>query len=161
MTEDITVGEYQTTSSNAGFGYRMFDTGDFSGYADGTGYVNTWSDSFSTGSGVYTGSNGIDGRGGPWVKLKMTPSKVVNAFNVYQGESSESGSRWTVIGSNDDITYTTLYASAGDETFNTALPKDAGVTNVSPVKAWKFIAFVVTHHNSTSSYFNLAEIVFT
>ena len=99
-------------------------------------------------SGAYTGSKSLGGVSGEWIKLQLSTGIAPTSVNItgrtsYDNQAPDS---WEILGSNDDISWTSLLSSTVHATYNGG---SGHTVSISGASSYTYLALVVKAKGGT------------
>jgi hypothetical protein len=99
-------------------------------------------------SGAYTGIKSLGGVSGEWIKLQLSTGIAPTSVNItgrtsYDNQAPDS---WEILGSNDDISWTSLLSSTVHATYNGG---SGHTVSISGASAYTYLALVVKERGGT------------
>jgi len=103
---------------------------------------------YNSTSGAYTGSKSLGGVSGEWIKLQLSTGIAPSSVNItgrtsYDNQAPDS---WEILGSNDDISWTSLLSSTVHATYNGG---SGHTVSISGASAYTYLALVVKERGGT------------
>ena len=152
---DYTTGGYTASSSTDGYNptfvtWKVFDHT----HPEHSGWSSSRTETFSAHSegSTYSGSNSLGDVSGEWIKLKLPEPVKLSHFILKHraggGEGIFNGRQapkdFTILGSNDDITWDTIKEFTGEDSSSSGIPHTLDASS-----AYRYVAIVVTRIHAT------------
>ena len=145
--ETISGVTYTTTASTNAYSqiWRAFDQVNNTIWHSNEGVYNS-------STGIYTGNKSLGGVSGEWIKLQLSTGITITSVNVKGRPSydSQAPTSWEILGSNDDVNWTSLLASTVHATYNSGNGHTVSVTSASSYTYLALVAKTVSNSDAVT-----------